>query len=269
MSLYKDVTRCFHGNAQNNPVLSDDELLFQYELMHPRVILRISRLMLFSRLVCKAPQQLMKLVRDMAVFEKGWTKSVLSDLVWLSLSDDLSMLAGMEFGDCIDYVGSHMKAFKRSVRKFSRLRIANFPSEPNNCGPTDLVSAISAGHKCSVCELVFGTFQKLCLHSFKKHGNKSIWRLYVGSYVHCYVCMKQFWSHERLLNHVRYRSSVCRHNMRLRGPIFDETQAREFEKSCASVNVSLHRQGKRRHAIEEPVVQLSGPRMPILEIPSS
>ena len=39
----------------------------------------------------------------------------------------------------------------------------------------------------------------------------------MGTLTYGSVCMKQFWSRERLLNHIRYKSKRCRHNLSLRG----------------------------------------------------
>jgi hypothetical protein len=111
-------------------VSSDEELLLQYELMHPRVILRISRLTLFSRLACKAPSQLVNLLCDMSSLDSGWARSVISDFSWLSLCEDFPSLGDMGFGACFDYAKSNAKVFKRLVRKFQDFALPIFLLKP-------------------------------------------------------------------------------------------------------------------------------------------
>ena len=58
------------------------------------------------------------------------------------------------------------------------------------------------------------TFQKLNLHLFVAHGTK----YHIRRYVHpgttrCLVCLKEFFSREHSLNHLRYRAAVCRANI--------------------------------------------------------
>ena len=92
----RDVSGHYYGNRLDKLILSDDELLYQYELMSPETIIRLARLSLFARVCVKAPEPLSKLVCDMEVFSSGWTASVISDLKWLQL--DPAFESGKEFG---------------------------------------------------------------------------------------------------------------------------------------------------------------------------
>ena len=61
------------------------------------------------------------------------------------------------------------------------------------------------------------SYQAHCLHSFSKHGFKSLLRKYV-LLTHCLVCLREFHTRENCLNHIRYRSKICRSNLLMRGP---------------------------------------------------
>ena len=70
------------------------------------------------------------------------------------------------------------------------------------------------------------------------------------------------------MNHVRYRSKVCRYNLQMRGPICDESVADEFDVEDRRSNVDLQKGGKRRHHAELSAIVLSGPVLPILRCDS-
>ena len=117
---------------------------------------------------------------------------------------------------------------------------------------------------CSECGACFNTLQKLSLHLFKKHGIRNLWRRYVHEHTHCPVCLRSFWIRERLINHIRYRSVVCKHNVIFRGFRCTEDEACEVDESVKLEHVQLQKAGKRRHATCEPAIRLSGPLAPVL-----
>ena len=94
-------------------------------------------------------------------------------------------------------------------------------------------------------------------------------RLYIKNHVHCTVCLQHFWSRARLLNHIRYRSKICKYNLILRGTVSEESEALDYDLEAASANVALYRRGRRNHHAEEPVVQLEGPLQPVLALPGT
>ena len=263
MLQYRYITGHYFDNPSGNSIISDSDLLYMYEVMSPHTMIRVSRLTFFARIAVKAPVALLQVIRCCADGQKGWLQALLTDLRWASLSEHLGHCASFNFEQWLEYVGSNPRLFKRSVKQFSTSRFANShesgPSSQKLCPPCS-----QSSYACTECDKTFVSFQPLSLHMFKLHGSRNIWRLYVGHHVHCCVCLKQFWTRERLLNHVRFRSSTCKHNLRLRGPIIDEAQACELDKSEALLNVQLQRAGRRRHFVDEPVTRLSGPLLPIL-----
>ena len=193
---------------------------------------------------------------------------MLKDLRWLSFCPKFANISE-DKGSSVEYYNqwfvhatSNHKSMSKHAKAYARERIANVPttesSLPSSCG--------ALSHCCFECNASFETFQKLCLHQFKKHGFKNIWKTYIGSFTYCTVCLKQFWSRERLLNHIRYRSKICKHNLQMRGPICDNKFVNELDEADAETHVSNQFHGLRRHEVRDPVVQLQGPVQPILNM---
>jgi len=262
MSLYRDVCDNYHGNKGGNKVLNDSDMLFQYDVSHPMCILRVARLSLFARVLVKAPEQFKELVLDMGELPQGWTRCVIGDLQWLALAPDFSACDGFTLAQWADCIYDKPKRFKKLVLKFSKMRVANIPahSDKTNCIPVQP----SVSFDCNVCSASFSTFQKLSLHSFKAHGTKSIWRHFVSESHTCEVCLVHFHSRERLLNHIRYRSRICKFNMQIRGPLYGEERAAQLDAEAAKTHVSLYSQGSRSHAAPIAAFRIEGPLMPIL-----
>ena len=118
---------------------------------------------------------------------------------------------------------------------------------------------------CQICGLGFGSLQQLNLHMFKAHDVRNPLRVYVST-THCCVCLKEFHTRERALNHVRYRSATCQSNLLLRGPIITADEATMLEESERAQNRGLSNAGRRRHHASMPAVQLHGPLLPIFTL---
>ena len=69
---------------------------------------------------------------------------------------------------------------------------------------------------------------------------------------------------ERLINHIRYKSVICKHNIILRGFACTEEEATTIDESLRIVHKQLQSRGRRRHFVDEPVIGLVGPLLPIL-----
>jgi hypothetical protein len=228
-------------------------------------MLRVARLMLLCRVLIKGPEALVSLIVSMSSVSRGWTSVVISDLKWLTLSEDFVECSSFSFSEWVDAIKNQPKVFKKRLVKFSRTRLANIVEDASGkpSGSPDL-SASSETMKCDLCDKTFGTLQQLQLHRFKAHGALSVWRLFIGHHTHCPICLKLFWSRERVLNHIKYRSKVCKSNLLIRGHVCDETTACEIDALVAAEHVQLQRKGFKRSKATEPVLRLHGPLLPII-----
>jgi hypothetical protein len=259
LDMYRKASGHYHGNKLGYDVINDVDLLYKYEMMCPETIIRIARLGLFCRLLVKAPPPLLALVLESSALSGSWGEEVQRDLKWLELDPAFTSCKMFSFAQWQSAIIENPKAFKKRVNKYARTRIANVPNHESVTKNDGTKSGTDLS--CVYCEYQCMTLQQLNLHMFKKHQVKNMWRHYVGDLTYCRICMKQFHTRERLLNHVRYKSKVCRVNMLLHGPICDEINSTEHDQQCTEANVLLQQQSRRRAHAVDPVVQLTGPSM--------
>jgi len=265
MSMYREVTGNTYDKSNLKPMLSDIDMLYEHNLISPTTILRFARLSLLCRLCVKAPEFLFSMIEAIAQFKGSWTSTVLGDLRWLAVSSHFCGCMTFTLAQWCERISDNPKCFRRHLNEFVLLRIANIPDTSDKSAAACL--ATPTFHCCDVCssdDTKFTTFQRLCLHMFKKHGYKNIWRRYVYMHTHCPVCLKRFWSRERLINHLRYRSKICRYNIQMRGFQCTEEQACEIDLLELENHSRLQKCGKRRHAAKEPVIRLHGPLLQVI-----
>ena len=120
---------------------------------------------------------------------------------------------------------------------------------------------------CNLCDKSFASKQKIALHQFKKHGIKAIERKHiVGS--RCPICLVEFWSRERAINHVRYRSMVCRENILMYPPALSMEEADALDELDKASHRAHKAQGRRRHFADKPCIQAHGPFRELILDPS-
>jgi len=261
LQLYRDITGQYMRNSHDiGNIFNNADLIFEYGLMCPMTMLRFFRMSLFARLVRKQPPHLLALVRELALKPKTWASSVLDDLRWLNNGSFWGHARVSSFDALYRLVADSPKAFARNVKSYCKRPFANMAAEvPEKRSLLHLGSQLAChycGHSCH-------SLQQLNLHMFKAHQVRNLMRLYVRG-THCEVCLKEFHSRERALNHVRYRSAACRANLLFRGPVLSDDEASTLEGHERERNVALARAGKRRHHASTPAVQLQGPLLPIL-----
>ncbi len=235
-------------------MLSDADLIQEYSLVSPLSTLRSSRSSLLSRIISKAPPMLLDMVRATSGVPGGWGKSVQSDLAWLSL-------AGHGFGCTLEEapvsIHADPEAFLRRVKAFAHSRFANLdlPSAAPNLSFPSMKAFF-----CELCGKTLPCKQKFALHKFKHHKIKDCVRCYVPEHVaHCCVCLPMFHSRERLLNHLRYRSSVCKINLILAGDAISNQDADAIDEKLQPHYADLQRRGFRRYRGRRPAFRLPGP----------
>ena len=263
MKLYREVTQqYFRQDMDHRSLFSDNDIIYEHGLICPMTLLRFFRLSLFSRVMFKQPPYIMSLIRELCKSPKTWAYGLVDDLRWLNHGAFWGPVQLTSFEEFCSRIAENPLSFSRKVKAYCRNPFANLATEvPVKPSLKDL------GHnvECQICNRFFTSLQQLNLHMFKAHQVRNHLRLYVDS-TFCCVCLKQFHTRERCLNHVRYRSAVCRANLLLRGPLISESEASSIEDSEKLHNASLSRAGKRRHHVTKPAVQLSGPLFPVVPL---
>jgi hypothetical protein len=166
-------------------------------------------------------------------------------------------------GDWIAAASKCPSGFYNKVRKYCKSPFANICSQ---WAVSPVLQVFAQPVTCVLCERVSASKQAHSVHMFKKHGVKSDFRRYVPC-THCTVCLREFGQRETCLNHIRYRSIVCRSNLLLRGPMLSEVEACLLDDECRARNRALHAAGRRRHHVEAPSFYLPGPLLPIILAP--
>ena len=153
-------------------------------------------------------------------------------------------------------ISASPKGFKQAVIKYCRSEFANLGA---TWATTRTQRDIQQVWTCSTCGACFKAKQALAVHSYRKHCQKRVERLYLDS-THCTVCLVEFWSRERVIAHISEKSHVCRHNLVLRGPVLTQDQADELDREELQEQIRANRScGLRRSHAHKPCVRLQGP----------
>jgi hypothetical protein len=275
LRIYRDATGTYYKVIPANEsgsseltvdtasLFNDDDVIFQHKLICPMTMLRYARLSLFFRIVRKAPPNLLNIMVAQcgSNYKKGWAFSVLSDLSWLCQSEDFASCKNFNVDQWLSFLSDndHFKCFSM-MRKFCKTPWANVMSQ---WAITPTLSTFAMPMVCPLCSVSSKSLQAHSVHLARKHGIKSSLRRYVDSSV-CGVCLVNFISRERCLNHVRYRSKVCKVNTLLRGPWISQDQATQLDEQELESNRKLYAGGKRRHHVRLPCFRMQGPLLPIL-----
>ena len=115
------------------------------------------------------------------------------------------------------------KVVQKRIKKLCSSPFANISSQWSN-----IPAGVPGNFDCPTCEVCNGTFastQKLSVHRFRKHGLKHQARRHIDT-TFCTVCLKEFWSRARAVNHVLDRFKVCLHKLVLKPMCLTEAQIR-------------------------------------------
>ena len=257
MNLYRRASGNTYGSGE---MCDDNEVIQSSSFMCPMTLIRHARLQLFVRIISKAPTFMRNLIHSLAHISGSWAFSLRRDLHWFSSLNS----KGCENYDMTAWTQTVLddpNGFSSDCRRICRSAYANVHAQ---WATTKAIREFGMSHWCDLCSVAFGSRQQLALHSYKKHGVKNDVRRLVDT-THCPVCMLQFWTRERVINHLRYRSTLCRDHLSL-FPKFSVEYAEELDKAEKSNHASLAAGGKRRHSSTRPCCRLPGPLVPIIVV---
>jgi len=234
-------------------ILSDEAVIRNYGLVTPMSMVRINRLLLFARLCHKSPPIVVSLLKSIIPHNFGWIKELRSDLFWLHLSGKLpfdhhDLLAAMSCAGSSNMFANLVRSFGSSAAANVDIP-SNFPS---------LRSPISSPQRCPDCQVVFMSVQKLSVHRNRKHGFVDPINCHISGTV-CTVCMLDFHTRTRVLNHLKYRSQMCLSNILIQGPCMSMDAARTLDIEEREFKRELYAKGLRAHTALIPVCRMCGP----------
>lgn len=261
LKIYRVVTNTKWATNNNSNPFSDQDVIYHFNLITPSVIIRFARLSLFFRACSKSVFVLKVLIAALSNCNKGWIAALNNDCKWFSLCSNAPKIGSIQ--EFLELDPAVFPQFIKCLRKFAKSPFANLDAQL--CYPELIVNPSNSEFMCVKCHSVKATRQACNLHMFKCFGYKDPIRKYVPEdSVTCDVCLVRFWTRERLLNHLRYRSSVCYHNYILRGPQINSIQADDIDLNLRSLNSKLYKSGHRRHYCESRAIREHGPLLPII-----
>ncbi len=85
--MYRDALGLYHTPCSVNEMFSDDEVIYNNSLIYPNTLIRMSRLLLFVRIVRKNPPVVLNLLLQATFGEGSWAARLQHDLKWLAVSE--------------------------------------------------------------------------------------------------------------------------------------------------------------------------------------
>ena len=253
MVVYREVLG--HGAEAKTGGKSDDEVIAELQTIAPAVMLKMSRLLLLIRFVQRAPVQLIALTLVAKKSPTSWMAYVEKDLRWLTIGNIFGECKLWTLQDWCHAIASDPCSYRKSIIKYCR---SGFASLVTTWAVTKSQRDAQHAWKCEACQANFKSKQGLASHNFQSHGLRRVERCYVDT-THCPICLLEFWTRERLIVHVSEKSTLCKHNLMLRGPVLTESEAMELDRAELGRIRENCKQGLRRTHARKPCVRIEGP----------
>jgi len=255
-----------HYNApEGADILCNDDLINEYGLVVPLNMVRLNRIMLLCRIVRKSPPGLIDMIVSTSRIAGSWAHTVHSDMKWCCVCPKFEDCSEFDFTDWIEHI-KNCSPRSRVPRQFRMYLKSSFANISVAWESDKIVAPVTLHLQCDKCVMKFSSEQSYALHQYKAHGIKNQMRRFIAG-TFCPVCLRQFWTRERVVNHVRYRSFVCKANLLILGPCLSVEEADALDVFENGANLSLQRKGRRRHHAELPVVRLQGPLRTVFALP--
>lgn len=195
---------------EGNQVLTDVDILVRAQCVPVRVRLAQHRLLLAARLVRHGPRFLgCELQREFDELPDGWRAGLEEDLKWLASAMDLS-----DWGETFVALQPHWQCaragWKRLVKQAGLKHVLLLPKLSGRAcergGEEDTLLDLLHQAQCQCeCGMTFRNKRALRLHRIQKHD----WRNAEHGRIHgatCPVCLRRYWTVNRLQLHLRYVS---------------------------------------------------------------
>ena len=173
----------------------------------------------------------------MKVNKGSWVEAVSHDMSVVSGVDAKYSCELSKLCQCFQNLGS--------PKPFKKLLIS--PILSMDVPPEKELKAPDQDFQCYICNKQFYSLQSFSLHQFKAHGIRNLCRQYVAGSV-CPLCLVNFHTRERLLNHVRYRSIICRKYVMKGPPPLSMEEADQLDADDRLKMRQLRSAGNRKHS---------------------
>eukprot|EP00973_Karenia_brevis_P068224 9492850-Karenia_brevis.AAC.1 len=162
--------------------------------------------------------------------------------------------------DWVALVNKGPKAFKALVKK-----ALSSASCTRAALPKGVISIVHEFYSCDICSRAFMSYQSMSLHKCKMHGCVHEAHYLIGG-TQCPVCLTEFHSRSRVLEHVMYKGHKfrCFHNLLLRGRVLSAAQVVVAQQQVALESKQFKRAGRRRAHAFLPACRAQGPKLPVL-----
>ena len=236
--------------------LSDAAVLRATGLPAPAVLLKRQRLLLFNRVLERAPDDVLVVLAAARSAKSSWLKAVDRDAEWLATRSELFReLAGAGAVGWVAPCRAGHRAMHQAI-----VKACGSPalSHREQWARATVAKPLGEPVQCADCALSFPSRQAAAVHACKAHGTLRDARRLIRD-THCLACLQLFSTIERVLIHVAEKSPWCGLVYAtvvepMEDAAFDAVQetAREQQRALAGSSRG------RTHA-EVPVTRLCGP----------
>ena len=258
MSLYTSLAFAIWGERTFQ--WRDEKVLTSLSMPSPMELLRTARLRYLQHIAVKGDGHVWTILHS----EEQWLRMVDADLQWLREQvpwrvpqvdprDDWDpwkqvMLDGAKWKNLVQKAGLHAELQRRKESDWydwhrELLEMLATESLWSKVATTETIGY----HACLKCRMRFNTKAAWSVHAFKIHNRVTKVRK-VADGLECRVCLRRYYSHDRLINHLKY-STKCYKEHRRR-MLFTDTQP--------AANSALVKKTNAEGAI--PVLPVHGPQ---------
>jgi len=254
------VYRLAMQHHQPDDRTTDADLLINYKLISPSNLLRLSRVLVFIRMIAKQVKCLLDMVLIMSSLSTGWAHDVFTDIRWMAVHEEFREFIDMDNAHIVAAISSNTKKYANAVRRFFTTPFYNIPPDCVEHGKRGVDHCTT--YECPECGVRMPTQQQLNTHMKSKHQIRNPIAMYINT-TYCPICLGEFHTRECILNHVRYRAHACRAALLLMGPVLTREQAEEYAQEEAKSNRKLYANALKRYHKHSMHVKLQGP-LPLL-----
>ena len=223
---------------------------------------------LYVRLLTKGHNDILSALFLARKRERSFISALQSDLKLLAdLGGVFEEFRGKTLQEWTRYISQYSRHFLRHASESLGSEGAIFCDTPPSKNTTPQPE--NTPFSCTECGKCCKSFQVLQLHRFSKHG--AIHPLHMAvQYTPCPICLIQFHTRHRLLEHIKYKGKKrhCTALLSSRPPIISEAEARELDAAAAKSARQLAHRGLRRTHAAKPSHRVPGPMWPLSHKPS-